>query len=527
MNRCCGRGREHVQVEMQLRQPAARSHFVRRRHRFRGWRGRGGRWRVRLVGRFRDRRVDDGAGANRILAHDGRRTGAHCCRAVGHVGSRPGDPPPISAASGLRPGSTGAARCSSGGGDIGAAGACVTGASIGFAADPCRAAARLPRHRWAQSKQSLSSALRRVLSSFCARRSSSTPTATRFTTSSATAAVAQTFDLGLRCDDGDLGEARSGVPLAFVLGLAQCVEDERHGQPPTRTALPPSVGEPVGFSDGVEHDLGVHARNAVGVEAMLALEVLHEPREVLVVDVALRRRRAVPVPRAGCRAASSRRRRACRARAPSPLRVAGARAAGNRRTSSGRSRRSSTSCVFPAEFDGARPRRSAPTSRTWCVRPMSSVSVRIAGRFSVRSCAHEPFWNRHSRPCADAWSQPRPRRAHRRCSSAQRACRAPPRSSCRSRAARAAGRRSGAGGAAGCAGRGGDAVESPVAAVAGTQVSMATTSRRRGRRCTVGQQRPRAEADERKRGGDCAPAVAHCSHGAASAGRRLRQLPGE
>ena len=40
----------------------------------------------------------------------------------------------------------------------------------------------------------------------------------------------------------------------------------------------------------------------------------------------------------------------------------------------------------------------AAASTTWWLRPRSSVSVRIAGRLSARSCAHEPFWNRHSRP---------------------------------------------------------------------------------------------------------------------------------
>jgi hypothetical protein len=48
----------------------------------------------------------------------------------------------------------------------------------------------------------------------------------------------------------------------------------------------------------------------------------------------------------------------------------------------------------------------SPVSTTWCVRPNSSVSVRIAGRFNVRSCAQDPFWNRHSSPCCTACRSP-------------------------------------------------------------------------------------------------------------------------
>ena len=73
------------------------------------------------------------------------------------------------------------------------------------------------------------------------------------------------------------------------------------------------------------------------------------------------------------------------------------------------------------------------------MRPTSSVSVRIAGRLRVRNCAHEPFWNRHSRPClrgllatlaAASDRRWRPRR--------RRACRARLRWSCRCHAGRAA-----------------------------------------------------------------------------------------
>ena len=43
---------------------------------------------------------------------------------------------------------------------------------------------------------------------------------------------------------------------------------------------------------GVEHDLGLYSRNAVDIEPMLALEILHGNRQFLIVDIV-----GVPDPR--------------------------------------------------------------------------------------------------------------------------------------------------------------------------------------------------------------------------------------
>jgi general secretion pathway protein A len=45
-------------------------------------------------------------------------------------------------------------------------------------------------------------------------------------------------------------------------------------------------------------------------------------------------------------------------------------------------------------------------STTWLAVPASSLSIRMAGRLSIRNCASEPRCIRQRRPCARAWLQP-------------------------------------------------------------------------------------------------------------------------